>query len=184
MLILLLNERAAAPTDHQTGEPVSLVQERIKFMVQQTVKARGRLIVPTPALGEVLVKVEPESAAEYLSIMERARGFKISPFGIKAAIEFAEMQRQLLGSRRRIKRGDLETRARAKFDQQIVAIAKAEGASVIYSDDSGLKTYAKHFGLETLGIRDLPTPPPSDLQQELPLEPPEPEIPAEVETAR
>lgn len=117
--------------------------------------------------------------------MERARGFKVSPFGIKAAIEFAEMQRQLLGSRRRIeKRGDLKTRARAKFDQQTVAIAKAEGAFVTYSDDSGLKTYAKHFGFETLGIRDLPTPPPSDLQQELPLEPPEPEILAEQEAAR
>lgn len=181
MLVLLLNAKAAAPVDPDTGERISLVQERIKFMIQRTVKERGRLIVPTPALGEVLVKVEPESAAGYLTIMERARGFKIAPFGTKAAVEFAEMQRKLLGSRQRIKRGDLETRARAKFDQQIVAIAKVEGASIIYSDDLGLQSYARHFGLEAIGIREMPMPPPSDLQQELPLEPPEPEIPREQE---
>ena len=179
MLILLFNEQAPPPLDPATQQPVTLAQDRIKFMIQRTVRAKGRLIIPTPALGEVLIKAEPDGAAEYLAIMERARGFKIAPFGIRAALEFAEMQRRLLGIRRRVKQSDLETRARAKFDQQIVAIAKVEGASVIYSDDGGLARYAKQFGLETIALRDLPTPPATDLQQELPLEPPEPELPRE-----
>jgi hypothetical protein len=174
MLILLLDEKAKAPPDQSTGHPIEGAQERIRFLVNRIVKERGRIVIPTPALGEFLVKVDSLAVGNYLSLLERARGLRVAPFGPRAAVEFADMQRQLLSARGRVKLRDLETRAKAKFDQQIVAIARTEGARTLYSDDEGLATYAKHFGLAVQRIADLQLPPARDLQQELPLEPPEP----------
>ena len=109
-----------------------------------------------------------------MATIGRAKGFRVAPFGDRAAVEFAEMQRQLLSARERRRPADVETRAKAKFDQQIVAIARVEGAKTIYSDDDGLRRYAERFGLVVEGVADLRMPPARDLQQELPLEPPEP----------
>jgi predicted nucleic acid-binding protein len=174
MLILLFNEKASAPLDRGTGKPVEAALERIRHLVNRVANAHGRLVIPTPAIGELLVRVSREAAAEYLSIIGRAKGLQIAPFGVRAAVEFAEMQRQLLAEGARPKLREVETRSKAKFDQQIVAIARVEGASIVYSDDGGLAAYARHFGLEVEGIAELKMPPARDLQQELPLEPPEP----------
>ena len=173
MLILLFDEKANAPLDPNTGKPVEGAQERVRYLINRIAKDRGRILIPTPALGEFLVRTDPESVASYLSLLERARGLRIAPFGSRAAVEFSDMQRQLLRERGRPKLRDLETRAKAKFDQQIVAIARVEGVTTIYSDDEGLAGYARRFGLEVEGIADLKMPPARDLQQELPLEPPE-----------
>ena len=67
---------------------------------------------------------------------------------------------------RQIGRG--ESRAKIKFDRQIVAIAKAEGARAVYSDDESVIRYSRQAGLEALRTSDLPLPP-DDPQAELPL---------------
>ena len=46
-----------------------------------------------------------------------------------------------------------------KFDRQIVAIAKVEGAERIYSNDGDIARYAKAEGLEVIRLQDLPDPP-------------------------
>jgi predicted nucleic acid-binding protein len=173
MLIFLFNEKAPAPLDPSTGKPLEGAQARIRHVITRITNSRGRIIVPAPALGELLVKTAPETAVEYLALLGRAKGFRIAPFGERAAIEFAEMQRQLHSARERRLAG--ETRAKAKFDQQIVAIARVEGATTVFSDDDGLRRYAERFGLTVEGVADLRIPPARDLQQELPLEPPEAE---------
>ena len=65
------------------------------------------------------------------------------------------------------RRAPAPTRAKAKFDDQIVAIAAVEGASLIYSDD---KDIAKLVGgrLRVVSIAELPLPP-EDAQGTLPL---------------
>lgn len=173
MLILLFNERASAPLNQQTGAPVEKTQERITYFLNRVAKSKGsRVIVPTPALGEFLVRVDAQAATEYLAKISRIRGCFIRPFAERAAIEFAEMQRSILAERRRLKSNETETRAKAKFDQQIVAIAKVEGATAIYSDDDGLGRYAKRFGLEIVRLIDIPVPP-TDAQISLDLELPQ-----------
>lgn len=173
-LIPLLNREAAGPVDPSTGERLDRVQERLAYLVTRISKTRGgRLIIPTPALAETLVKVDPGAVEQYLSIVERLRGIRISDFDTRAAVEFADMQRGLLAQRRRIKRSELETRAKAKFDQQIVAIAKVEQATLLVSDDDGLRRFAERFGLRVARLAELPPPPES--QPELALMPPGPQ---------
>lgn len=174
MLILLFDKDASAPIDEATGKPVDHCQERLTFLLQTISKEKGsRLIFPVPALAEFFVRVEPEQAAEYASQVQRLRGSVVAPFDMRAAIEFAEMQKAVISERgRRVPKGFVESRAKAKFDQQIVAIAKANGATVMYTDDAGLGKYAKRFGIEAIGVSALPLS--SDARQGvLPFEAPE-----------
>ena len=174
MLILLFDEDARAPVDRATGQQVSHCQERIGYFLSTFSKPRGaRIIIPTPALAEFFVKTKSGKEPEYINQLQRIRGCHVVPFSIKAAVEFAEMQRSISNEHGRRRKADLDTRAKVKFDQQIVAIAKTEGASTIYSDDQGLGRFAARFGIHRIGIADLPLSPDA-AQGHLPLEPPEP----------
>jgi hypothetical protein len=54
-----------------------------------------------------------------------------------------------------------ETYAKIKYDRQIAAIAKVQGASVVYSDDANVRgSYAKRLGMMAVALADLPLPPP------------------------
>lgn len=175
MLILLFDPDAKAPTDPKTGNPVSDCQERIGHLVETIAKTRGaRMVFPTPALAEFFVRVNPEKVSEFVSQIQRLRGGEIASFDMRAAIDFAEMQRSVIFERRkRVPKGEVESRAKAKFDQQIVAISKTAGASRIYTDDGGLAAFAARFDIEAIGVAQLPL----SLEKRqgvLPLEPPEP----------
>jgi predicted nucleic acid-binding protein len=173
ILILLFDEKANGPKDPETGKPVDGCQARVRHLVDTLAKTKGsKIIIPTPSLGEFLVRSTPLAASLYISTLERLRGVRISPFSVRAAIEFAELQRAALSEGKRPKPGELQHRAKPKFDHQIVAIALAEKATVIYSDDEGLGRFAKRAGIKTIGVRQLPLPP-VDAQGQLPLEPPE-----------
>ena len=157
MLILLFDGAAAGPRDAATGKPLEYCQERLRHLVETITKPRGsRLVIPTPAFSEFLVRVKPERVEAYLSQLRGLRGCEIIPFSTRAAIECAEMQRALISRREASSRNELATRAKIKFDLQIVAIAKVENAGTIYSDDEGLCRYAARFGIGTIGTAELP----------------------------
>lgn len=179
MLILLFDAEAGAPIDPATDQPVTHCQDRVRYLLNALAKVKGaRIIVPAPALAEFLVRTKPKSAPDYISQIQRIRGCRIAPFAERAAIEFSEMQRVVLREHRRPARREIETRAKAKFDQQIVAIAKVEGATTIYSDDHGLGSFARRFEIETIGVGRLPLSPEAK-QGDLFLEPPEPTSPTD-----
>jgi predicted nucleic acid-binding protein len=92
---------------------------------------------------------------------------------VRAAIEFSDLQRAALDEEKKLKAADRAKREKPKFDHQIVAIAKAEGATTIYSDDAQFARFAKRAGIRVIGIAELPLPP-TDAQGELFLEPPSP----------
>ena len=80
-----------------------------------------------------------------------------------------------LTAKRAAKTGDapIGWRDKAKFDEQIMAIAIVEGAATIYSDDADIVKLAPE-GMEVIGLAALPLPP-EDAQPKLPgLEPPLP----------
>jgi hypothetical protein len=125
------------------------------------------------------VRIDPASANRYLQIFERLSGLRVADFEKLAALEYASMQRELLNelpSRQR--RSALETKAKAKFDQQIVAISKVERASYLVTDDDGLAKYAARCNLQTRRVADLPLPTLNDAQIPLDLNSP-PDIPEE-----
>jgi len=164
MLIYLVDEHAKAPLDPKTGSPVAKCAERISALLEQLQSQGAKIVVPTPALAEVLVRAGT-GADQRLRILGSSKHFRITPFDEVAAVEFAATQatRGLAGVR-----SSAPTHAKAKFDDQIVAIAGVSNATVIYSDDGDIKKLAAgRFTVTGIGEISLP---PEEAQGVLALE--------------
>ena len=119
---------------------------------------KEHIILPTPAFAEFLV-LAGSDAPQYISAIRDNSIFRIYPFDEIAAIELADME---IESRRKwgSKKGaasDSEWQ-KVKFDRQIVAIAKAHGATVIYSDDPHIAKHGEDCGVKVISLADLPVP--------------------------
>jgi hypothetical protein len=164
-LLLLWRPDAGAPRDLE-GKPVSHVRERIEHLISTLEKTKTKIIVPTPALSEALVRAGAVAPA-IVDLLDKSSVFEIKGFDSKAAIEVAMMIRDAIAAGD--KRGGADSSwAKVKFDRQIVAIAKVAGAGTIYSDDHGVRIFAEAAGIAVVGVADLPLPPQSQ-QVELPL---------------
>ena len=173
VLLLVLDPNAKPPNDPATGQPLDKAAERIEYLIEILTTDKEKIVIPTPVLSEVLVHAG-EAMQPYLDILNGQAAFRIAPFDQKAAIEAA------LAMSDAIKRGGHRvdaanpdvTKTKIKFDRQIVAIAKAEGAQAVYSDDADVHSYAKHAGLDAYRTADLDLPP-EDPQQSLDFDPTE-----------
>ena len=159
MLVLLVNPNARGPTDG-SGKPVPYARERVEHLITQLEAGRVRIIIPAPALAEVLVRLGPNKTHDTVELLGRMAVFSIEPFDQLAAIELAEMLRgESAQNRKKARAGGPETHAKLKFDRQIVAIARVRTAKIIYSDDEDIGTLGKQAGIRVLGVKDLPLPP-------------------------
>lgn len=149
ILIYIIDAQASAPLDEATGQPLLQCRERVEHLINELQKEGAKIIIPTPALAEVLVKAT--NAPKMLSHLTTSKHFKVASFDEKAAVEFSLMQ-----SSRTTK--PTSSRTKAKFDDQIVAIARVECASVIYSDDEDIAKLAGS-NVRVVGMSALPTPP-------------------------
>jgi len=159
ILMLFLRPDVGVPTG--PGKvPIDRPIERINFLVDRLQKAKARIILPTPVLSEVLVRVEARVAQQLVERISTHAVFRIEPFDVRAAIEVAIMTRNTIDGGRHPKRRDSQaTWAKLKYDRQVVAIAKVAQAKTIYSDDSDIRSIAKREGIEVIGLADLPLPP-------------------------
>ncbi len=144
-LLYLLEPDARAPLDPDTNSSVPGARQRIEFLIKTLEARRETVVIPTPVLSEVLVHAGA-AGPRYLDILDSTRCVRIEPFERRAAIELAEMTRDA------IKDGDLRagtaaTRAKLKFDRQIIAIARTVGESTIYSDDTDIAKLGGMLGL-------------------------------------
>jgi predicted nucleic acid-binding protein len=132
------------------------VDVRISHLVATLDRQKTKIIVPTPALSEVLIGAA-DAAPQYLEILSRTSRFKLAPFGERAAVEAAARHREALrvGSK---KEGSADW-SKVKFDRQIVAIAKVEGAERIYSNDDDIKRFGASDGIEVVMLDELELPP-------------------------
>ncbi|MGF1651307.1 MAG: type II toxin-antitoxin system VapC family toxin [Hyphomicrobiaceae bacterium] len=170
VLLLLLNPETPPPNDAATGQPVTRCKDRIEYFIAQLTQQREKIIIPTPALSESLIKAG-DAAPQYLDIMRNSRFFQVSPFGPTAAVEAAELMRKRIARLGTLKGDALDSRAKVKFDLQIVAIARVTRATKIFTDDEGLQKLAKSYFIAADGIASLPLPP-EDAQTELDFTPP------------
>ena len=168
ILLLFLEPDARASIDPATNEPLTNAKARIDHLIETLEKRRETIVIPTPALSEVLVHAG-EAGPLYLEILNTTRCFRIEPFDQRAAVELAAMTRDaiLAGD---LRAGTDATRAKLKFDRQIIAIARTQNQTTIYSDDDDIATLAEPLGLEVIPVRTLPVPL-DDAQAELELEP-------------
>ena len=166
LLVYVVSRDASAPLDPSTGHPVLNCAERIDFLLDTLAQRSERVIVPTPALAEVLVKAS-EAAAEYLAQLTKSRHFSVRSFDTLAAVEHADIQRERRANAAVPKSA---TRTKAKFDDQIIAIARVAAVDTVYSDDPDIRRLCKHLGMDCVGISELPLPP-TDPQMSLDFQP-------------
>jgi hypothetical protein len=160
-LILAIDPKARPPNDPRTDKPVERCKERVEHLLLTLQKARTPILIPTPVLAEYLVKAGPEKH-RMLELFTDSKNFEVGPFDVKAAVELAE----LLGDPDLLKKAALDqktTKAKIKFDRQIVSIAKTKGASPLYTDDDGLATLARSNGIAAVMTWELPEPPPTTI---------------------
>lgn len=170
VLLLVLDPNAKAPIDPDTGTAVEKAAERIEYLIETLAADKEKIVIPTPVLSEVLVH-SGDALQPYLDILNGQATFRIVPFDQKAAIEAAlAMSDAIRRGGHRIDAANPDaTKTKIKFDRQIVAIAKAEGAHTVYSDDDDVHNYATRAGLNAYRTADLDLPP-EDPQQSLDLE--------------
>lgn len=154
-LIAFLHPNPNPPMDRQ-GKPVTEFRERISFLTEELSAANDIIGIPTPALAETLVRSGP-NRAQYMKVLGDSWKFQLLPFDSRAAIEVADLIAAVKTNKEK-----WDTWAKVKFDIQIVSIAKAEAATIIYSDDQHIENLAKRLNIRVVRICDLPLPPPKE----------------------
>ena len=114
------------------------------------------MLIPASVLGEILVRVRTEQIDEYRKMIYSRAPFSVVHFGEEAAIEVAAMNRKKEQGDKR--GGSTEVWSKVKFDRQIIAIAKVNGARIIYSDDKPLRNFAEQVDLKVISSHELELP--------------------------
>lgn len=160
-LSLLLHPKARPPRDPATGQPVSRVEDRIEQLIDDLEQDNETILIPAPVLSEFLILADKDGP-QYLADIDANNLFTVGSFDQKAAIELAAMNLDLIRAKgkpvnwRTNPTG--EVWSKVIFDRQIVAIAKTNNVSTIYSDDGGLEAFAKHQLIAVVKTWELPLP--------------------------
>jgi predicted nucleic acid-binding protein len=155
-LSLMLHPRAKPPKDPATGKPVERIADRIEKLQEDLDSESERIILPTPVLSEFLIMAGKDGPG-YLEKLSGMKNILVKPFDQVAAIELAavEVDDRLKEGKRA---GSASPWAKLRFDRQIVAIAKTNGAKRIYSDDDDVMKFARRLGIEVIRTWELPVP--------------------------
>lgn len=137
---------------------------KLDHLVDTLGKQRTKILVPTPALTELMVYAE-KARDSYHRQLSASSVFQISPFDSRAAMECALLLADAFSAKERRK----VTKTKFKFDWQIVAIAASRNATTIYSDDPDIVRYGERVQLRVIKTEDLPLPD-SAKQRTLPLD--------------
>lgn len=145
--------------DPRTGQRIDRACDRLSVLIETTGSQGGTIVIPAPVLTEFLVGVEPAKIQEYIDLFMSERCIEVAPFDARAAVECAQMVDR---AEHRQRGGEDETRAKVRFDRQILAIAKVVGATAIYTHDRQLLAKAESITMEVKSLADVPLPPEQD----------------------
>ena len=143
------------PSSSTCSTPAPILIARLEHLIAELQRKKTKIIIPTPALSEFLARAAKARDA-YYSRLSASAAFKIVPFDSRAAMECALLLDAALSGGD--KRANAKTWAKAKFDWQIVAIAKVANARVVYSEDGDIARIGQRHGLTVVKTDDLPLP--------------------------
>src|SRR5260370_10938138 len=100
---------------------VDKAKERVAYLIQNLAAKNERVLIPAPALSEILVRAG-KAGPEFVNQLGRSARFEIASFDALAAIEVALAIAH--AKKRWVKRvkGSTDSWNKTKFDHQIVAI--------------------------------------------------------------
>lgn len=156
ILALAFDKNVNLPRDPTTGELLTECPVRIDHLLKGLSKAKTRVLIPTPVMAEYLVRAGVDRDMR-LAELTGSRVFVVASFDIRAAVECAAIEDADYPRLRFVP--ESETKAKVKFDRQIIATAIARGATVIYTGDIGLAARAKRNNLGVVMTWELPLPP-------------------------
>jgi predicted nucleic acid-binding protein len=156
VLTLAFDPSAKAPVDPATGLVLSDAQVRIDHLLKTLGMTKERVLIPAPVLSEYLVR-GGEDKDKRLDEITSSRVFVVAPFDTRAAVECAAIEAG--GPRRNRVLTEDETKAKVKFDRQIIAVAIVRGVSVIYTGDRKLAATARLNGIGAVLTWELELPP-------------------------
>ncbi|MGH9904545.1 MAG: hypothetical protein ACRD8U_03045 [Pyrinomonadaceae bacterium] len=155
-ILLVIDPKARPPVEPGTTMPVPKCAERVEFLLKGLSEREVRVMVPTPVISEFLIK-GGKNKDQFAQAFISSRNFVVGDFDIRAAIELAHLNDPDLQSGKPL--DPVVTKAKIKFDRQVVAIAKVEGADTLYTDDTGLRDVALANGLRVVMTWYLSLPP-------------------------
>jgi hypothetical protein len=132
---------------------IANAKERIEFLISDVNGAGERILIPTPAFSEILIK-SGDARNDIISVLTKSSKFLIAAFDTRCALELSLMSDAAF-TRSDKKGGATGTWVKVKFDRQIVAISKTFGARAIYSDDDAVRATAAREGLPSFGVADI-----------------------------
>lgn len=154
-VLLLLNDPSKAPTDPATGEKLDKFQDRVQHLIKTLESNNETIVIPTPVYAEIMVMVGKHNLHTIMEKLDKNKNFQIATFDKKSAIECAHIETHTK-SKREVA---TDSKAKVKFDRQIIAIAKSNKVNKIYSDDKGLSMTAVKNGISVIKSHELPLPP-------------------------
>jgi len=137
---------------------VADARDRVDYLLEDLERRNEKILIPAPALAELLVEAG-NAGAPFVNEILKSGKFRVSAFDTRAAVEVALQIAQARKRGNKRGKGNKDNWQKVKFDHQIVAIAKTEGVSILYTNDSGLANFAKANDMEVIGVDDLPSPP-------------------------
>lgn len=156
ILAISLDANAAVPLSPETLAPIENCRARIDFLLQTLSANKTRVIVPTPVMAEYIVGGGLDKEKR-VSKITNAKGFVVESFDLRAAIECALIEDADTATGRLLDPN--MTKAKIKFDRQIIAIAISRRASTIYTGDLKLAHRARQCSLSAVLTWELPLPP-------------------------
>ncbi len=130
--------------------PIADAKERVDFLLSSLSGRGDQIVIPTPALSEILIK-SGKARNSIIEQLTKNPRFVIAPFDVRAALELSLFADAAI-TRGDKKQGIASTWAKIKFDRQIVAIGKVMRVSCIYSDDIGVQAVGKREELPVYGV--------------------------------
>jgi hypothetical protein len=140
----------------KSNASVTKAPERIDGLIERLAHQRDKIIIPTPALAEILVSLT-QSGPKYIEKLREFSCFQVRAFDERAAVEFGAVMKARSRSKLKQTRKNVVL-SKVKFDHQIVAIAKVQGVKTVYSDDKQLRAFAEECGMDAYGLADVPVP--------------------------
>jgi hypothetical protein len=156
-LMLLLRPDVPIPNG-PNGLPIDKPKERIEYLIKRLNDAGTKILIPTPALSEALVRAGVSGSQDMVEKLQKFAVFRIEAFDLRAAIEVAAMSRDAIANGRKKGKSDA-TWAKVKYDRQIVAISAVHSVKTIYSDDGDIRALGERSKIKVVSVADLPLPP-------------------------
>ena len=154
-LSLLFIEGSTGST--KDGKPIKHAKARVDHLIESISQNDEQILIPTPSLAEVFVKLDPIKIDELLKRLKSSPWFRVEGFDEAAAVELGIRTSKALAAKDKWE-GLQADHTKVKFDRQIVSIAVANGATEIISDDRDVAAICDRWQFPVRSVSELPLP--------------------------